>query len=493
MALPLRRQALLLNVAVLVPVLAMLAWSARATYGEQIEQLRDETRALAATIVVYLERGLDLRALQTVIADIPLPSASVITVTDAQSVVLARSVEPEVYVGRRINLYPLPIGSVPQAALRMGADGVERVFSNDLYGAGPWLVSVGIPTSVAWQRVTAIYRRHAAVMLILGAVAIGVQLWLLRAYSRAFSRVIEVTGRVSRGDLTAPVPRPMPSREVELIQQALIEMVDRMREAREAIAAQVAEERRMREEVQSLQRQVIRQERLAAIGVLVSGVAHELNNPLQAILGFSELLQLRRDLPPHVRQELALIQKESARASAIIHNLSRFSRQQTTEPSVVRLHDVVVSVVELRQRKLQEHGISLQVAEHGNPTVRAVFTELQQVILNFVINAEQAVLQVEGPRRILVETREHDGCARLDVSDNGPGVPQGDEPKLFQPFFTTKAVGEGTGLGLSVSYGIIESHGGTIGYQPNPAGGATFFFELPALALTPHDPAPVLL
>jgi two-component system, NtrC family, sensor kinase len=190
---------------------------------------------------------------------------------------------------------------------------------------------------------------------------------------------------------------------------------------------------------------------------------------------------MRKDLPPGASQELALIQKESTRASAIIRNLSRFSRQQGAEPSPVRLRDVVASVVELRQRKLEEDNIELDVVESGNPTVLAVFAELQQVVLNFVINAEQAVMQRPAPRLISMTTAERDGRAYLEVQDSGPGIPPEDEPKLFQPFFTTKPVGEGTGLGLSVSYGIIQSHGGTIGYRRAPGGGATFYFDLPAL------------
>jgi two-component system NtrC family sensor kinase len=213
--------------------------------------------------------------------------------------------------------------------------------------------------------------------------------------------------------------------------------------------------------------------------VLVSGIAHELNNPLQAILGFAELLQMRRDLPPGSAQELALIQKESTRASAIIRNLSRFSRQTTAEAADVKLRDIVASVVELRQRKLEQDNIELDVVESGHPVVHAVFAELQQVVLNFVINAEQAVMQTQEPRLISVRITERDGYAGLEVQDSGPGVPPEDEPKLFQPFFTTKPVGEGTGLGLSVSYGIIQSHGGRIGYRRAADGGAIFFFELP--------------
>ena len=187
---------------------------------------------------------------------------------------------------------------------------------------------------------------------------------------------------------------------MEQLQSSFIDMLTKLREAQEAVAAQVVEERRIREELQLLQRQLIRQERLAAIGVLVSGVAHELNNPLQAILGFADLLQMRKDLPPHVVEELALIQKESERANAIIRNLSRFSRQQTADPSSVRLRDVVASVVELRKRKLDEQGIELEVRESHDATVMAVFAELQQVTLNFMVNAEQAVMERVPPRQI---------------------------------------------------------------------------------------------
>lgn len=479
MALPLRRQIVIFNLVIMVPVLTVLAWAARETYDEQIQQLREETRAMAAAVVVYLERGLDLTALQTVIQDIPLPAGSVITVTDERSMVLARSVEPEQYVGRRTTTTPVLLDQFPEFTQLVGVDGVERVFANDIFSPGPWLVSVGIPTAVAYQRVAAIYERNVGISFAVIVFAVILQFFLLRAYTRAFDRAILFAGRVAAGDLRPPTPISMPSREMEQIQRSVIEMVNKMREAREAIAAQVDEERRIRQELQSLQRQVIRQERLAAIGVLVSGIAHELNNPLQAVLGFAELLQMRKDLPPGAAQELALIQKESTRASAIIRNLSRFSRQTTTEAANVRLHDVVASVVELRQRKLEQDNIRLDVMESGNAIVRAVFAELQQVVLNFVINAEQAVTQQPGPKVISIVTAERDGRAVLEVVDSGPGVPPDDEPKLFQPFFTTKPVGEGTGLGLSVSYGIIQSHGGSIGYRRAPGGGAVFYFDLP--------------
>jgi C4-dicarboxylate-specific signal transduction histidine kinase len=369
-------------------------------------------------------------------------------------------------------------------------DGIARVFGTHIVDRGPWLVSVGIPTSVAWERSLPTYRRNIAIAVATMLAVLVLQLLLVRRFVRAFRHLEVGAARVGEGDLAPPPRHPMPARELERLQDAFAKMVIELRGAQAAVQAQVAEERRMREEVQSLQRQVLRQERLAAIGVLVSGVAHELNNPLQAILGFSELLQLADNLPDNVRADLTLIQKESARASAIIRNLSRFGRQQTSEPTLVRLHDVIASVMELRQRKMEEANIRLEVYADADAPVTAIFTELQQVLLNFVINAEQAVnYNANGLRCVTIRALEANGRARLEVEDTGPGVPPGDEPRLFQPFFTTKAVGEGTGLGLSVSYGIIQSHGGTIGYRRSPAGGAVFYFELP-LAYPERDDRP---
>jgi two-component system NtrC family sensor kinase len=257
-------------------------------------------------------------------------------------------------------------------------------------------------------------------------------------------------------------------------------MVNRLRTAREAIALQVEEERGMRIELESLQQQVIRQERLAAIGVLVSGIAHELNNPLQTISGFSELLQHDARMDERVRTDLALIHQESARASAIIRNLSRFGRQTESTPTAVSMSEVVSSVIELRQRRLVEQGILLDREDRPATAAHAVFTELQQVVLNFLINAEQSVRNgPPGSRRIIVRTYGESDLVHLEVEDSGEGVAPENETKLFQPFFTTKPVGEGTGLGLSVSYGIIHSLGGEIGYRRGALGGALFHFSVP--------------
>jgi hypothetical protein len=156
-ALPLRRQIVIFNIVIMSPVLAVMAWAGHETYQEQIQLLREETRALAAAVVVYLERGLDLKALQTVIEDIPLPDGSVITVTDERSTVLVRSVDAHQYVGLPTTPTPVRLEAVPTSNLILGVDGVERVFANDIYDSGPYLVSVGIPTAVAYHRVAPIF------------------------------------------------------------------------------------------------------------------------------------------------------------------------------------------------------------------------------------------------------------------------------------------------------------------------------------------------
>ncbi|MCC7181833.1 MAG: hypothetical protein IT177_25870 [Acidobacteria bacterium] len=434
------------------------------------------------TIVGVLGLAVHLELLEVVLRRIPLPAGSVITVTDERSVVVARSLESSRYVGRPVEGTPAtlrPLREVPGRDLRTGVDGVERVFGNAVVERGPWLVSVGIPTAVAAARTVPIYRRDFTIVLGAMGVILGLGLFLVHRWLAALHEVGRAAERVAKGDLSPLEPRHFGSSEIDQLHTGIVGMINSLREAQEAVAAQMSEERRVREEKESLQRQLIRQERLAAIGVLVSGVAHELNNPLQAIMGFAELLQLHKDVPEPVRQDLSLIRRESARASGIIRNLQRFGRQ-TSEPSPVKLSDVVASVLELRQRKIESQGIRLDIEDQSEASVSAVFTELQQVVLNFLINAEQAVEVLDVPRRrVKIRTSDGRNSARLEVEDHGDGVPPMDEAKLFQPFFTTKPVGEGTGLGLSVSYGIITSHGGEIGYRRSHTGGAIFYFELP--------------
>ena len=437
-------------------------------------------RDTQGALVGVLGLGLNLKRLQTLFGDIPLPDGSVVTLSDKTSRVLARSRDAELYIGKLSAPHPTAPRDVAPTQVRTGMDNVERSYGNAVVDRGPWLLSVGIPTSLAATRVAPLYRRNLAIVLVTIAAILLLSLVLSTSMSRGVDGLRRAVQRIADGDLSAPPRSPLPNRELAQLQESFITMAANLRAAQLALDRQVEQERKMRETLQSLQRQVVRQERLAAVGVLVSGVAHELNNPLQAILGTLELLERDRGIAPSVLEEIAFVKTQSGRAREIIRNLSRFSSQQSGPPTLVDLREVIDEVVQLRGRDLDSGGIALTVDVQTERKVYANFTEVEQVTLNFVINAQQSIDAAEHSRgRILIRVHDAGKRVRLEVQDDGPGVRPDDEPKLFQPFFTTKPVGKGTGLGLSVSYGIIESYGGTIGHRPNEWGGATFFFELP--------------
>ena len=439
--------------------------------------VRHEGGAKVGALAVFI----NLRTLDDAFVALPLPGDAVVTIASPEGKILARSREAERYIGTLVPGAPRAGPEPPHEA--RGIDGVERIYAEAPADIGPWLVSVGIPMSLAVDGVASIWSRSFAILGLGLAGWLVVALVLSRRLGHAVSHLDATAQRVAAGDFSPMERQAMFSRELSDLQAAFASMLQRFNATRQMLDAQMAEERRIRQELESLQGQVIRQERLAAVGQLVSGVAHEINNPLQAILGFAELLQMQGDVPEGVKTDLRLIQKESARACAIIRNLALFARQQPGAAAPVRLMDVITSVAELRQRRLESEDIELRVEDRSAQHVMAVLTELQQVVLNFVVNAEQAILgSGRLPGRITIRTFDRGDRVVLEVEDTGAGVKPEDEAKLFQPFFTTKPVGQGTGLGLSISYGIIDSLGGQIGYRRAPAGGSIFYFDLPVAA-----------
>jgi C4-dicarboxylate-specific signal transduction histidine kinase len=458
---PLREQFAIATFVLLVPVGAVmtLAWSQ--FYVGHMQQLRKEASDFAQTIAAHMEVAGPAGdvSLRDFVKLLPLPENSTVTITDEAGV--TQFTHPTTLVDR-------------------AAETIERTGERAGIRGRSWFVRVAIPNSVASKRANPNAQTTILISGLATLILLLMQAVFLRRWLPALSSLEQSAAKVGAGDLSPPSSVAMPSRELEHLRDGFRDMVNRLRTAREAIARQIEEERGMRLELESLQQQVIRQERLAAIGVLVSGIAHELNNPLQTISGFSELLQHDANMDERVRTDLALIHQESARASAIIRNLSRFGRQTESTPTAVSMSEVVSSVIELRQRRLVEQGIQLDREDRPATAAHAVFTELQQVVLNFVINAEQSLRAcAAGSRRIIVRTYGEDDLVHLEVEDSGPGVAPENETKLFQPFFTTKPVGEGTGLGLSVSYGIIHSLGGEIGYRRGALGGALFHFSVP--------------
>ncbi|MGH7315380.1 MAG: hybrid sensor histidine kinase/response regulator, partial [Candidatus Rokuibacteriota bacterium] len=240
-------------------------------------------------------------------------------------------------------------------------------------------------------------------------------------------------------------------------------------------------------ELQDTQAQLLQAGKLSAVGQLVSGVAHELNNPLSVVIGYGQLL-LTRKLPDDARRPIELIVAQGGRMAKIIQGLLLFSRQRKPERRAMDVREVIGQILTLRETQLALSSIRVE-ADFGADVPRAEGDphQLQQVFLNLILNAEQAILGsgVGGRRtgdriRVGTSARRVGDATRVivQVADNGPGIPPAVLPRVFEPFFTTKKVGEGTGLGLSVSYGIVEQHGGRLSVESEP-GRTVFTLELP--------------
>lgn len=238
-------------------------------------------------------------------------------------------------------------------------------------------------------------------------------------------------------------------------------------------------------EKRRLQEQLLQSEKMSAIGQLIAGVAHDLNNPLASVVGFSDLLGESADVPARLAEPLAVIRQEAERASNIVRNLLSFARRQEGERQRQSLRPILESTIQLLRNQLMASHIELVFeAEPGLPEVEVHANQIKQVFVNIINNAAQAIAgeRRSGGRITVRATCQPDGIA-ITFSDNGPGIPPAVAQRVFEPFFSTKSAGEGTGLGLSICLGIVKEHGGTMTVDPGrgtTARGATFSVELPA-------------
>jgi two-component system NtrC family sensor kinase len=239
-----------------------------------------------------------------------------------------------------------------------------------------------------------------------------------------------------------------------------------------------------------LEQQLRQSEKLSALGQMISGVAHELNNPLAVIKGYMELMLRRDPLSPQMRTDLEKVALESTRAAKLVSNFLSFAREQPMHRERVDLNELVRALLASRQADFNEARASLVF----NPDAGALQTEgdpdqIRQALVNVLNNALQAVAGLPGGGRVQVSTSAKADLIQIRVEDNGPGVPPEVLPHIFEPFFTTREVGQGTGLGLSIAHSILSDHNGRILHQPAAGGGACFVLELPVIAAAAAETA----
>jgi two-component system NtrC family sensor kinase len=243
-----------------------------------------------------------------------------------------------------------------------------------------------------------------------------------------------------------------------------------------------------------LEQQLIQSDKLSALGQLVAGVAHELNNPLTSISGYAQLLLRNRTLNDEIRADLEQIRQQAERAGRIVRNLLMFAREHKPERLATQINEVIQSTLALQVYQLRVDNITVQLdLDPELPSTVADPHQLQQVLLNLITNARQAMNE-RGSGILTIRTRRHEAAdgryIEISISDNGVGIPAQYLDKVFNPFFTTKPVGQGTGLGLSICYGIIQEHQGQIWIESREGVGTTVFIRLPIIETSVGVPAP---
>jgi two-component system NtrC family sensor kinase len=233
-----------------------------------------------------------------------------------------------------------------------------------------------------------------------------------------------------------------------------------------------------------LQAKLAHSERMATLGRLVSGVAHEVNNPLAAILGFTDLLLENSEVPANAREDLQIILQETQRTKDIVQDLLSFARQRAVKRELVNIVAILKQTTKLRSYDLQSHGVEVMEEYDENlPAVMGDAQQLQQVFLNILNNAYDAIEESGRTGKIFLKTTAAGGSVEISLADNGTGIV--DVERIFDPFYTTKQTGKGTGLGLSICYGIVRAHGGEIQCSNNTDGvGSTFSIRIPVAADT---------
>ena len=313
-------------------------------------------------------------------------------------------------------------------------------------------------------------------------VGVGFAVLLVRVIVDPIKQLVHATRRIAQGDLDIILPI-RGADEIGELSKAFNRMTLNLRDSRGQLEKNNADlEVKVAERTQELrdaQDQLVQAEKMTVVGQLVSGVAHELNNPLAGILGYSQLL-LRKNPDENASRGLKKIEREAERCKRIVQNLLIFARKRKLERSMVDLNAVVESTLDLRAYHLQVDNVKvIRDLDPDLPKTLVDMSQIEQVLMNMINNAQHAMARSRRPSELTLRTRRIGDRIRIEVGDSGAGISAENVKKIFDPFFTTKEVGQGTGLGLSICYGIVNEHGGTITVGSSPDTGTMFTIDIP--------------
>ena len=250
----------------------------------------------------------------------------------------------------------------------------------------------------------------------------------------------------------------------------------------------ITERKQMEKEKQQLEEKAQINSRLTAVGEMAAGIAHEINNPLTGVIGFSQLLLEKQNVPDEIKEDLKIIADGSQRVADIVKRLLTFARQVKPVRTIANLNELIENTLKLRDYVLKTGNIDVvTIFDPELPWSMVDPGQLQQVFLNLIVNAEQEMKKAHGKGTLTITTEKKENNIHMSFQDDGPGITQENMRHMFQPFFTTKAPGEGTGLGLSLSRSIILEHGGTMTVESESGHGATFIIELPIIQSLPSE------
>jgi two-component system NtrC family sensor kinase len=349
--------------------------------------------------------------------------------------------------------------------------------------AAPVVIFLGLLAATIVWLTNGIDSLSAQRLLLFALLAAGlcgtVVWWLIHRVARQLRELRNSADAVGKGDFSKKVEVTAKDECGELA-SAFNQMSDNVKTSREELEKKF-------EILKTNHQQMVQTEKLNGIGEFVAGVAHELNNPLTSVMGFSELLQ-QSELQEQQRRYLDVVFKSAKRCQKVVQSLLSFARRHAPERKFVCVNEIIEAAVEISQAQLRTSGIEVvtQLEPHL-PATELDPHQMQQVFLNLITNARQALEGRPTKGLLRVATQSGPGCVRIIFEDNGPGIAPENLNRIFNPFFTTKEVGKAMGLGLSMCYGIIAEHGGTISAQSTYGTGATFTVELPTTQPVPLE------